>query len=191
MDEERYIIIVENETNSEIKMAVEDRFYDFARFVTDAGSEYEADARCPVFEISPAPVYAEAINLINGINRRFSYNPVRMWQSDPALELPQSVIFSWDEPQKISSVQIAFDSIERTYREMPLDCGKRVSDILVREYDIEAFINGEWELAAEEKDNYRRFRRHTFKNLKTNMLRLTVRRTWNGGNARVYEVRIY
>ncbi|MCL2814231.1 MAG: hypothetical protein FWD23_06500, partial [Oscillospiraceae bacterium] len=190
-DEERYMITAESVTGANIKMAVEDRFYDFARFVTDAGNEYEAEAKCPVFAISPTPAYAEAYNLTNGINRRFSYNPVRMWQSDPSQNFPQSVTFSWNESQDITLVQIAFDSIERTYREMPFDCGKRVSDLLVRDYDIEARVNGEWVLIAAEKDNYRRFRRHTFENLRTGALRLNVKSTWNGKNARIYEVRIY
>jgi hypothetical protein len=194
VDEERYIIIIENTELPEarIKMAVENRFYDFARLVTDAGDIYNAYAKCPVFEISPEHVYAEASNLINGRNRRFSYNPVRMWQSDPSLALPQSVTFDWDEPQDISIVQITFDSIERTYREMPLDSGKRVSDILVRDYTLEVFINGEWVVIENVKDNYRRFRRHSFANTETGKLRLTVNKTWNDqGIARIYEVRVY
>ena len=191
VDEERYIILVESVEKSSVKMAVENRFYDFARFVTDAGKEYEAEAKCPVFDISPMPAYAEAANLINGSNRRFSYNPVGMWQSDPSLELPQSVTFTWNEPQDVTSVQITFDTIERTYREMPLDCDKRVSDILARDYTVEARINGEWTIITEEKDNYRRFRRHKCNKIKTDEIRLTVKKTWNGGNARVYEVRVY
>ena len=190
MDEERYIMAVESEAESGIKMAVEDEFYDFARFLTDTGNEYEAQARCPVFEISPAPVYAEAANLTNGVNRRFSYNPVRMWQSDPGQTLPQSVTFTWEKSQDVAMVQITFDSLQRTYREMPLDCGKRVSDFLVRDYEIEAYINGEWVMVGQAEDNYRRFRRHTFDEIKTDKIRLNIKKTW-GTNARIYEVRIY
>ena len=191
VDEERYVIIVESAEGGEIKMAFEERFYDFARFVTDAKDEYAAEPKCPVFEISPNPGYAEAINLTNGINRRFSYNPVRMWQSDPSQSLPQSAQFAWDEPQNIAMVQISFDSIERTYREMPLDCGKRVSELLVRDYEIEALIDGKWESIAKVTDNFHRFRRHEFENIKSVSIRLNVNKTWGGGNARVYEVRIY
>ena len=74
---------------------------------------------------------------------------------------------------------------------MPFHCGKRVSDLLVRDYDIEILVNGEWLLITEEKNNYHRFRRHSFENIKTDSLKLTVKSTWNDGNARIYEVRIY
>ncbi|MCL2833156.1 MAG: FAD-dependent oxidoreductase [Treponema sp.] len=194
VDEERYIIIIENTepANTGIKLAVENRFYDFARFVIDAGNFYRAYAKCPVFKISPSHIYGEASNLINGINRRFSYNPVSMWQSDLSQVLPQSVTFSWDDIQTISMVQITFDTIQRTYREMPLDCGKRVSGMTVRDYTLEAFVNDEWNIVINEKDNYHRLRRHTFPGIKTEKLKLTVNKTWNNnGNARIYEVRIY
>ena len=194
VDEERYIIIIENmeSTETEIKMAIENRFYDFARFVTDGTDAYNAYAKCPVFEISPSHVYAEASNLVNGKNRRFSYNPVRMWQSDPSLNLPQSVTLDWDKPQNFSMVQITFDTIERTYREMPLDCGKRVSEMTVRDYKLEALVNGEWVMITDVKDNYRRFRRHSFVKILTANLKLTVNKTWgNEGYARIYEIRVY
>jgi|GEM_PF-3361514 len=139
--------------------------------------------------ITPAIPLGEAANVIDGTSRRFSYNPVHMWRAIA----PASLTLRWDSPQEISMVQITFDTLQRTYHEMPLDCGKRVAPQCVRNYDIEAFDGDEWRAVLSERDNYHRFRRHELaKPVCTNALRLNVLSTWDEAKAAgIYEVRVY
>jgi hypothetical protein len=48
-----------------------------------------------------------------------------------------------------------------------------------------------WKLAFEEKGNWRRFRRHTFRSVETPGLRLEVVSARGGSEARLYEIRAY
>ncbi|MDR1892881.1 MAG: FAD-dependent oxidoreductase, partial [Oscillospiraceae bacterium] len=192
-DENRYVIELEAKEKADcVLMAVDNGFYDFARLVVSGESAFDAQPKCPVFTISPEPLYAEAENVISGVNRRFSYNPVAMWQSDPASPFPQSVTLNFETPQSLSAVQVTFDTLERTYTEMPLDCGLRVSGRTVRAYSLEILANETWQMVAEERENYHRLCRHKFPAVKATALRLTVNAAWdNAYGARVYEIRAY
>ena len=187
VDEERYVI--ELSCDGQVSLAVDDRFFDCARFVIKQGDTYAAEPRCPAMKITPAIPLGEACNVIDGVSRRFSYNPIHMWRGIA----PASLTLRWDSPQTISMIQITFDTLQRTYHEMPLDCGKRVSPQCVRDYDIEAFDAGEWRTVLSERDNYHRFRRHELAEpVYTNALRLKVLSTWDETKAAgIYEMRVY
>ena len=175
-----------------VSMAVDDRFYDFCRRVERDGDEYRGFPDAPVLAVSPARPYGEATNVVDGVNRRFCYNPVHMWQASDDGRNPQSLILEWEGEQTVSCVHLTFDTFLRSYREMPFDCGKRVSPRLVRNYRLDAMIGGEWVPIVRELDNHHRFRRHTFEPVTTRCLRLVVERVWSEEEpARVYEIRVY
>jgi hypothetical protein len=113
-----------------------------------------------------------------------------MWQTwTPA---PHHVILEWKNRQKIGMVQIAFDTLTRAFNEMPLDCGKRAHEKCVKDYHILAQIDGEWNLLAEVRNNYHRFRRHKFAPVMADKLILAVDAAWGADQpAGVYEIRIY
>jgi hypothetical protein len=187
-DEERYIL--ELETNHLVSMAVDHRFFAAARLVRRNNSAYEAYPQCPVMEIEPRPAYGEAENLIDGVSRRFSYNPLHLWQTWTSA--PHHAILEWKDPQKIGMVQIVFDTLMRTFHEMPLDCGKRVNEKCVKDYRILALIDGEWIVLVEIRDNYHRFRRHQFKPVRAAKLMLAVDACWGADQPiGVYEIRVY
>jgi hypothetical protein len=188
VDEERYII--EIDTNPQIAMAVDNQFFAGARFVRKRADDYEAFPSCPVMAIDPVPVYGEAVNIIDGISRRFSYNPIHMWQTwTPA---PHHVLLEWKEPQRINMVQITFDTLMRTFHEMPLDRGKRVNGKCVKDYRILAMTGGEWVVLADIRENYHRFRRHSFREIAADKVMLAVDACWSPDQCvGVYEVRVY
>jgi hypothetical protein len=129
--------------------------------------------------------------VINGVSRRFSYNPIHMWRaSTPA---PHALTLEWDGPQEIAMVQITFDTLQRTFHEMPLDCGKRAAPQCARDYDIEVSENGEWRTVVSIRDNYHRFLRHWLAEpVYTAALRLHILSTWDETKpAGVYEIRAY
>jgi hypothetical protein len=187
-DEERYLI--EIEMNPRISLAIDNRFFAAARFVRKIDDCYEAGPHCPVMTIEPVLACGEAANIIDGVSRRFSYNPLHMWQTrTPA---PHYVVLEWKVPQKIGMVQITFDTLTRTFHEMPLDCGKRVHEKCVKNYRLLALINDAWVLLVDVRDNFRRFRRHVFEQFVTDKLMLAVDASWGGDQpVGVYEIRVY
>ena len=159
-------------------------------WIDDGASEFGTDGDAHCFELTPAPAYGEAANVINGWNRRFCTNPVNAWIAEPGF--PQTLTLEWGEAHAIDTVHLAFDTLTRVYREMPFNCGERVSPMCVRSYDVDARVSGEWVRVAEAEDNYRRRRVHEFERVTADALRLTVRSVWDDAySARVYEVRVY
>jgi len=148
---------------------------------------------CHLVKIEPRPLYGEAVNIVNGFNRRIGRCPVNMWISKRGEALPQWVELDFGRPVKIGAVHIAFDAMYEHYRLMPFNCDKRVSEMLVKDYEIAASCAGERRVLAEVEENYNRFRVHRFDPVEAVKLRLTVRAVHGGSDwpARVYEIRAY
>ena len=167
--------------------------YDFAvRCWAKADSvEYVTVAESHLFKISPRPLYGEAVNVINGYNRRFATNPVNMWISKRGEPLPQSLILDFGELKSFHQVNLTFDTLYRAYREMPFNSDKDISEMCVKDYSLEIWNGASWKSIVEIADNYRRHRVHIFDPVSASKLRLTVK-AMNGAEwtARVYEVRV-
>ncbi|MBI2299133.1 MAG: FAD-dependent oxidoreductase [Armatimonadetes bacterium] len=169
------------------------RRYDFARRLQlDRPDEYTGDGDSHLFRIAPAPPYGEAANVINGIHRRWSTNPLNAWQADPADPRP-ALTLAWPEPVELGSVQLTFDTLTRAYREMPFDSEQRASPMCVADYRVEVqALDGSWREVAVVRDNYHRRRVHAFEPSHAAALRVTVERVWDPAYAaRLYEVRAY
>jgi len=191
-DEERWMVLVEPAPG--LSWGRDLQRYDFVRRAwLDPGSgQYATDGDSHCFRIDPAPPYGEAANVLNGWRRRFATNPVNMWISAFGEPLPQSLTLEWPEPQTFNTVHLVFDTLMRTFKEMPFNRDEEVAPVTVEAYDLEVFDGSGWRLLASETDNYRRRRVHVFPTVCGDRLRLTVRGVWGeGGPARVYEVRVY
>ncbi len=161
-------------------------------YATKDTNEYVTAAESHLFKISPCPVYGEAANVINGYNRRFATNPVNMWMSKRGELLPQSLILNFSEPKSFRHIHLTFDTLYRAYREMPFNCNKRVSEMCVKDYDVEVWNGSSWQTIVTVKDNYRRHRVHSFDRVTASKVKLTVRAmNGEGWTARIYEIRIY
>ncbi len=190
VDEERYLILISAAPG--VKMAVNNRFCTWGRRAEAGDGEYVVYGDCPVVDITPKLPYGEAQNVTDGVNRRFSNNPLHMWQSAQNGKTPQILEFSWPSPQTFSEVHITFDTLERTFHEMPLDCGKRVSGRLVRDYSADAFVGGEWRPLFDVTDNIHRFRKQSFGSVISDRLRIIVKRVWDEESSPgIYEIRVY
>ena len=168
-----------------------DNPYDYSRrFELDDGCDkYTTYYDSHSYTIVPTPKYAEPENIIDGVNRRWSTNPVHMWISKQSL--PQSIVLEWDKKTAFNTVNIAFDSLTHSYVNMPLDCAKKVSELLVKHYILEVYSNGEWKTVYEKDNNYHRFNSVTIPETESQKLRLTVLETWGTSQARIYEIRVY
>lgn len=188
-DDERYAIELSN--TNDVFWSVSRNHYDFCRRAewNDGDIEYKTYHEGLAFNITPTPKYGNPENVIDGVNRRWSTNPVHMWISDK--KLPQSITLEWEKPIDFNRVNITFDTFSRAYSRMPLDRGGKVSDMLVKHYAIEAFINGNWITLKEVDNNYHRFNTLEVMAKKAEKLRVNVYETWNGSEARIYEIRVY
>jgi hypothetical protein len=191
-DEDRYALTLPPTPG--LSWARSARRYDFARRIWAAPGDaaYQSDGDSHLFRLTPAPPYGEAANVLNGWNRRFCTDPVNMWLSRPGEPLPQSLTLTWPEPQTFNTVHLVFDTLGRTYREMPFNCDQEVSPMCVKDYLVEVETADGWRTVAAETDNYRRRRVHTFARVTAARLRLTVQSVHDPAyTARVYEVRVY
>ena len=187
-DDARYAIELSDVEN--VFWSVNNNHFDFCRTGERIGddSEYKTRYNVFAFNIVPTPTYGDPENIIDGVARRWSTNPVHMWI--PKKKENQSITLSWDAPQKFNNVNITFDSLSRAYTLMPFDCNKRVSERLVKKYSVEAFINDEWKIIAEKDDNYHRFNMLEFDTVIADKLRVNILETW-GEKSGVYEIRVY
>jgi hypothetical protein len=192
-DESRYNLVLDPCPGIEI--GVDAHGYDFAlRLWQSAGQgSYSVDGDCQAFRLSPAPVYGEAVNVINGHHRRTATNPVNAWLSDFDLPLPQDLTLTWDQPQELGRVQLTFDTLDRAYRDAPINCDEPYARRCVTSYQLEALTADGWRLLAEEEDNCQRHRIHRFEPVTASAIRLTVRAVRDSAafRARVYEIRAY
>ncbi|MEW6355133.1 MAG: FAD-dependent oxidoreductase [Planctomycetota bacterium] len=157
------------------------------------GSKIALHEDSHLFRIEPRPPFGEAANVINGLNRRIGAAPVNMWISRRGEPMPQSITLDLGSAKEIARVQIAFDAMYEDYTQMPANCDKRVSEMLVRDYDIYVHDNEAWRTLISARDNYNRFRVHQFAPVRAGQVRISVKRIWGEGNwtARIHEVRIY
>ncbi|HNT87907.1 MAG TPA: FAD-dependent oxidoreductase, partial [Candidatus Hydrogenedentes bacterium] len=106
---------------------------------------------------------------------------------------------AWDMPQRITHVQLYFDS--GFHRELTLSESHAVQKRQIRgpqpetvkDYELlyRADVAGPWETLVTVRDNYQRLRRHTFRPVEAHALRLHVTATNGAEEARVYEIRCY
>ena len=126
-----------------------------------------------------------AANAVNGVSRIIGKTP-NMWASDPGLPLPQWLELAWDQPTRINTVYLTFDTdMNAPFHTAPLprQC--------VRDYELAWHDGAQWVSLAQVKGNYQRRRVHRFDTMTTTRLRLTVHATNGDRSARVFEVRAY
>lgn len=188
-DDVRYL--VELDKADGIYWSVSSKQYDFCRRfeLCDKDDKYTTYYDAHSFNITPTPDYCEPKNVINGICRRWSTNPVYMWRSEN--KLPQSIELEWQSAIEFNTVSITFDSLTHSYVNMPLDCAEKVSQLLVKHYTVEAFTQGKWQTVYEKDNNYHRFNSITFDRVSAQKLRVNVLETWGTPDARIYEIRVY
>lgn len=188
-DDVRYLVTLDKAEG--ISWSLSSESYDFCRRaeLSDGAAGYEGYFDSHSYTISPAPKYCEPENIINGVSRRWSTNPVYMWRSKDSL--PQSIELEWNGDIEFNTVNITFDSLTHSYVNMPLDCAERVSKLLVKHYTVEVYEKGEWKTAFEKDDNYHRFNSISIERVKAQKLRVNVLETWGIPDARIYEIRVY
>lgn len=124
--------------------------------------------------LHPAPGVGEAENAVNDFTRRFGTGPTNMWMSDPADGMPQELRLDWNAPQRISRVELIFDTLYEDRHETPWEAHKRAAGMCVRDYDILVLTDDGWQRVVAVRGNYHRRRRHSFEPVEASALRIRV-----------------
>ena len=125
--------------------------------------------------------------LRNGIDRSWNGKDNGVWV-DPGDDI---ITYKWDDPVKIGSVRIIFDSDfkERSMRMRKLEATTervKMPAMMARGYKVEVLVKGRWLPVDEEKDNWKRLCRISFPAVETKGLRLIVTSTWGAEKAHVF-----
>jgi len=137
--------------------------------------------------IAPESRPFEPQNVLRSPGRPESWT--NCWVSDPRAGFPQSLTLEWPAPVEFNTVQLVFDSnLNREFRYMkPLSAPPE----LVRDYEIQAWLDGEWQTLLRERANRVRQRVHTFEPVAVRRLRIVAHATQGDPCARIYRVRVY
>ncbi|MCX7008271.1 MAG: discoidin domain-containing protein, partial [Kiritimatiellaeota bacterium] len=109
------------------------------------------------------------------------------WRSEPAKGLPQWIEIDFGKPQKLNTVYLTWDS--NIFGRFPTTHAG--AEVTAQDYRLLYNTDGLWRAAFEEKDNWRRFRKHSFGEITTDKIRLEIRNAINGDEARLYQIRAY
>ncbi len=128
-----------------------------------------------------------AAQAING--RARPEDGANLWISDPEQPLPQWLEVTLPAPTRIDSAVLIFDTnLSRTNMTTP---GLFRAPECVRDYVLEAEVDGYWQELATVTDNYHRRREHRFEAVVATTVRLTVTATNGDASARVYGLRLH
>ncbi|WP_309118253.1 FAD-dependent oxidoreductase [Paenibacillus sp.] len=144
-------------------------------------------------KVAPATNAYEPANVAGGYLR--PYGGPNLWSSaDLAAGRPEWVELSWDEDVEASEIHLVFnddvneDLINLHHHRTPFE----VIPELVKDYAIEAFVNGEWTTLHRETGNRRRKRVHKLaETVRTKRLRVAAEATNGCPRAEIVEIRVY
>jgi hypothetical protein len=139
----------------------------------------------------------KAANVVNGFVRDIPGEYVNRWSTELADD-GAWLDLSWDKPQKLSQVQLTFDS--GFQRELTLTSSDGITKTIVRapqpetvrDYEIVVTDSAGKETSVVKVDgNHQRLCRHTFEAVEAKSLRIKITATNGDKLARVFEVRAY
>lgn len=142
---------------------------------------------------------AVAALVIDGITRDIPKGPIHHW-SGPMTDKGAYLELAWDQPVKLSQVQLTFDTAfgrqlfltaNPTYWRQ--DAPRSAQPETVKDYQVQVKKKGssEWTTVATVKGNYQRLNRVRFDAVEAEAVRIHVTATNGLDEARVFEVRCY
>lgn len=136
---------------------------------------------------------------INGINRL--YGQTNLWISDSLNKESQWLQYEWDNKKTLNQIRITFNP--DLSKELPSSVGKiynthhgftkreKEARELVKDYEVQAYVNQEWKVIASIRDNYQRLCVLNMENIVTDKIKIVFQETYGSPYAEVFEVRIY
>ncbi|ULL13580.1 FAD-dependent oxidoreductase [Paenibacillus sp. H1-7] len=145
------------------------------------------------FRLHPETAAFTADNVKDGYLR--PYGQPHLWSSEPLRQGESATLeLSWEQPVEVNEVQLVFnddvneDLINLHHHRTPFE----IIPELVRDYRLEALVDGEWTVLHEERANRKRKRTHRLSQaVHTSRIRLVVEATNGGRCAELVEARVY
>ena len=154
-------------------------------FLPDVPREFGPDTA----EVELSASSGDPEPLRDGVNRN-RHDEVHCWSAAPG----DWVEYRWSESREVRSVTVAFDSnltpdISLSYHNRR-NRYERTPDELVKEFEIEAEIAGEWQTIHRSEDNRQRFHRMAFEDLQAAAIRLIPQSTHGSEEVRIFTLAI-
>jgi len=165
--------------------------------IRDIKNEDPADlARTASVSASASTSETRPENILSGVTRDLPDEWKNRWAAP--LDDNTWVQLSWNIPQTLSHIQIAFDSGFERQLTLTASDGHNSKIIraaqpeTVKDYSVQIQNDKkEWITVALVSGNYQRLQRHYFNSVKTTAVRLNITATNGAPEARIYEVRCY
>ncbi len=119
------------------------------------------------------------------------------WRSSPGADLPQRLELAWPKAVDLAEVHLTFDTgfarplAHTHYDYLAAQMVRGPQPETVRDYDLEALINGEWRPLLQARGNYQRKRVHAVDAKGVEALRLIVLATQGASEVGAFEIRAY
>ena len=180
-----------NEENRELYVEKANNQWDIIK-------DLETEPSCLIELLPRQPVY-QPENVLNPVARP-TFTP-NLWISQESdFSTPEQLELTFDEPVEIESIQLLFDSsLDNSISAFCSDCNcmlngyafHRVPSV-VKSYRLYVQVchAREWQLAAEETDNYQRLRTHEVRRKNIVGLRLEILGTNGWKRAQIYGLRV-
>ncbi len=140
------------------------------------------------FKVQPPQPVFKAINVLNGVTRPHTFT--NLWKSDPDISEDPWIELSWDEIQKIKSLELTFPGhlLREYHAYSPFYRDPQCPE----NYTVKYEKNGEWIEILSVEDNFQRKRVHALpREIETKKLRITIHKTNGDPGASIYEIRCY
>ncbi len=144
-------------------------------------------------KVSPATEAYHAESVIDGYAR--PYGGPHIWMSEPVSEQQEEwIMLEWAKEWAIKQIEIVFnddvneDLINLHRHRTPFEAIPEI----VKDYRLEAFIAGEWQVLVRITGNHMRKRKHSLEQIvSTKQLRLVAEATNGSETVQVVEIRVY
>ena len=151
----------------------------------------EDDVMLPGFPRQVSAVTAAARSghplLQNAIDRNMDETENGVW-----LPCGEPCVYAWEKPVCLSGCRFIFDTLlafrdKRMRKLEALPDRKELPPMLVRDFHVDALINGRWETFVSEKDVHCRMYRKTWEPLTVSAVRFVADRVWGSdGKAHIF-----
>ena len=135
----------------------------------------------------------DAALLNDGVSRDVK-EKIHHWQSDG---LPAEVQLEWENPIRISTVELKCDTNVKRNIMMRKDSNNEgiyrnsIPDEMMKSLELEARVNGKWVNLGKIEKNRTRLIKFNFDSVSTTAIRLKLKETYGHPNAKLFEVRCY
>jgi len=168
------------------------------QYIPDLAAQDEGDmARKAWISASSEAEGCEAASVANGLTRH-RRGRTNQWASGEGQPLPQWLELRWPQPRAVGEIHLTFDTgfaRPLTHSQYPSTLKKQVrgpQPETVKDFRIEAWLDGSWRAVARITGNYQRKRVLKLGHLlATEAMRIVVEATQGDPQARIYEVRVY